>query len=161
MTAPIVPTQSQRSRPLALPTHVAEQAARPYNAKFPYFQYIAQTTNGFRSNYDGLQVTLDGRNYHGLSFLASYTYGHALDDWTKSSQATAALANPANPQYQYGNSDMDVRHRFRFSPTYAIPGMKSPGQMLEGWQISGDLGFAERLCLGPERCHHGRLGRHR
>jgi len=91
-------------------------------------------------------VTLDSRNFHGLSFLTAYTYGHALDDWTKSSQNTTAEANPANPQYQYGNSDMDVRHRLRFSPTYAIPGIKSPGQMLEGWQISAiwalQTGFA-------------------
>jgi len=124
----------------------AEAAARPYATKFPYFQYIAQTTNGFNSNYDGLQVTLDSRNYHGLTFLTAYTYGHALDNWTKSSQATSALANPANPRYQYGNSDMDVRNRLRFSPTYSVPGIKSPGQMLEGWQISGiwawQTGFA-------------------
>ena len=78
----------------------AEAAARPYATKFPYFQYIAQTTNGFNSNYDGLQVTLDSRNSHGLNFLTAYTYSHSLDDWTKSSQATSALANPANPKYR-------------------------------------------------------------
>ncbi len=128
----------------------AEQAARPYNAKFPYFQYIAQTTNGFISNYDGLQMTVDSRNYHGLSFLGSYTFSHALDDWTKSSQATAALANPANPQYQYGNSDYDVRNRFRFSPTYAIPGIKSPGQMLQGWQVSAIWAWQSGFAWGPD-----------
>ena len=144
---PVAPTQSSVTTCAA--DKAAEQAARPYATKFPYFQYIAQTTNGFRSNYDALQVTFDGRNYHGLNFLAAYTYGHALDDWTKSSQATAALANPANPQYQYGNSDMDVRHRFRFSPTYAIPGMKSPGQMLEGWQVSAIWAFQTGFAWAP------------
>jgi hypothetical protein len=39
----------------------------------------------------------------------------------------------------YGNSDNDIRHRFTFSPTYLIPGMKSPGQMLQGWSVSGVL----------------------
>ncbi len=95
-------------------------------------------------------MTLDSRNYHGLSFLGSYTFAHALDDWTKSSQATAALANPANPQYQYGNSDYDVRHRFRFSPTYAIPGIKSPGQMLEGWQVSAIWAWQTGFAWGPD-----------
>jgi hypothetical protein len=132
--------------PACSPDTNAEQLARPYNAQFPYFKYIVQTQSGFRSNYDGLQVTFDSRNFHGLSFLTAYTFSHALDDWTKSSQATSAAANPANPQYQYGNSDMDVRHRLRFSPTYGIPGRKSFGQMLEGWQISGiwawQTGFA-------------------
>jgi hypothetical protein len=127
----------------------AETAARPFATQFPYFQYIAQTTNGFISNYDALQVTLDSRNYHGLSFLASYTFAHALDDWTKSSQATSALADPANPQYQYGGSDFDVRHRLRFSPTYQIPGRKGFGQMLEGWQISAIEAFQTGFAWGP------------
>ena len=33
-----------------------------------------------RSNYDGLQVTLNSRNFHGLSMVAGYTYSHSLDD---------------------------------------------------------------------------------
>ena len=134
---------------LRVPTATGEQASRPYNLAFPYFNYIAQTTNGFHSNYNGLQVTLDSRNYHGLSFLAAYTFSHALDDWTKSSQATEGLANPANPQYQYGNSDMDVRNRFRFSPTYMIPGIKTPGQMLEGWQISAIWALQDGFAWAP------------
>jgi hypothetical protein len=128
----------------------AENLARPYHLAYPYFQYIAQTTNGFISNYDGLQMTLDSRNYHGLSFLGSYTFAHALDDWTKSSQATAALADPTRPQYVYGTSDYDVRHRFRFSPTYQIPGIKSPGQMLEGWQLSAIWSWQTGLAYGPD-----------
>ncbi len=35
--------------------------------------------NVYRSNYDALQVTLNARNYHGLSMVAGYTYGHSLD----------------------------------------------------------------------------------
>jgi hypothetical protein len=34
--------------------------------------------NVYRSNYNGLQVTLNARNYHGLSMVAGYTYSHAL-----------------------------------------------------------------------------------
>ena len=36
----------------------------------------------------------------------------------------------------YGNSDFDIRNRFTFTTTYDVPGKKSPGQMLEGWQIN-------------------------
>ncbi len=125
-------------------------AGRPYASQFPYFQYIVQATNGFRSNYNGLQVTLDGRNYHGLRFLASYTYSHALDDWTKSSQATSAAADPANPNYQYGSSDFDLRHRFRFSPTYNLPGRKAPLQMLEGWQVSAIWSLQSGFAWSPK-----------
>jgi len=94
-------------------------------------------------------VTLDARNFHGLSFLTAYTYGLALDDWTKNSQATSVLADPARLQYQYGNSDLDVRHRLRFSSTYQIPGIKSPGQMLQGWQVSGIWALQSGFAWAP------------
>jgi Carboxypeptidase regulatory-like domain len=117
----------------------AIEAARPYASQFPYYQYIEQTASLFQSNYNGLQVTFSARNFHGLSFMTAYTYSHALDDWTKSSQATAALVDPSQPNLSYGNSDLNLTNSLRFSWTYAIPGIKSPGQMLEGWQISGIL----------------------
>ena len=127
------------------PSSAAIVAAEPYSAQFPWLNYIVRTTDGYHSNYNGLQVTLDSRGYHGLSFLAAYTYSHALDMWTKSSQGTQMAADPANPQLQYGASDYDIRHRFRFSPTWNIPGMKSPGQMLEGWSVSGVLSLQTGL----------------
>jgi hypothetical protein len=123
--------------------------ARPYNTQFPWFNYIVRTTSaGFHSNYSGLQVTVDQRAYHGLSFLAAYTYSHALDSWSKNSQNSQILADPSNPQAQYGNSDQDLRHRFRLSPTWLIPGKKSPGQMLEGWSVSGVLALQGGLPWG-------------
>ena len=81
-----------------------------------------------------------------MSFLASYTYSHSLDSWSRSSQTAPILVDTTNPGYQYGNGDSDIRHRVRFSPTWQIPGIKSPGQMLEGWSIGSIIalqgGFA-------------------
>ena len=137
------------------PTANSEASAKPYNnpataSYFPYYDFIVQTQSGFISNYNALQVTLTSRGYHNLSFLASYTLAHALDDWTKNSQATSALANPANPQYQYGNSDFDVRNRFRFSPVYNIPGTKKvPGQMAEGWSVSAIWALQSGFAWAP------------
>jgi Carboxypeptidase regulatory-like domain len=110
-----------------------------YSTTFPYLNYIMQSQSGVWSNYDALQVTLSQRVSHGLSFLAGYTYGHALDIYSSVSQSNVLLSNPLAPGLDYGNSDNDIRHRFTFSPSYAIPGIKSPGQMLEGWSISGIL----------------------
>jgi hypothetical protein len=90
------------------------------------------------SNYDGLQVTVNERTSHGLSFLAGYTFAHALD--IVSADATDQQPYPTNAynvRLNYGNSDYDIRHRFTFSSTYLIPGMKSPAQMLQGWSVSG------------------------
>jgi hypothetical protein len=41
-----------------------------------------------------------------------------------------------NPALEYASSDFDITHRFTFSITYAIPGKKSPGQILQGWEIN-------------------------
>jgi hypothetical protein len=91
---------------------------------------------------------VDQRAYHGVSFIAAYTYSHALDMWSKSSQNSQILADPLNPRAQYGNSDQDIRHRFRFSPLWNIPGKKSPGQILEGWAVTGIVSIQSGLPWG-------------
>ena len=122
------------------PSSAAITAAKPYTKSLPWLTYVADTTYGFNSNYNALQVTLDQRAFHGLSFLTAYTYGHALDDWSVLGQGIMTAADQSNKHSLYGNSDQDIRHRFRFSPTWVIPGKKTPwwaGQMLEGWALSG------------------------
>ena len=110
-------------------------ADRPYGSQFPYLAYIDYLTNVYTSNYNGLQATLTGRGYHGLSFLVGYTYSHALDD-------SSSLYNMSLPQdslhfkQDYGNSDYDLRHHLSISLSYDIPGKKSWGQLLEGWRVN-------------------------
>ena len=110
----------------------------PYSSTFPYLNEIVQLGNQDFSNYDGLQVTVNERTSHGLTFLAGYTFAHALD--IVSADATDQQPYPTNAynvRLNYGNSDYDIRHRFTFSPSYLIPGIKSPAQMLQGWSVSG------------------------
>ena len=112
----------------------------PYSSKFPYLSQIILTGNNDFSNYNALQVTVSERASHGLSFLAGYTYSHALD--MESSSSISQQAFPLDsyvPRLDYGSANSDIRHRFTFSPTYDIPGMKAPGQMLQGWTLSGIL----------------------
>ncbi len=112
-----------------------EVASRPFQSKFPYLSYIDQTQNQYHSNYDGLQVTATMRASHGLNFLAGYTFAHALDD-VSGEGSTAGPMNVFNPNVNYGNSSNDIRNRFTFSTSYAVPGHKAPGQMLEGWSVN-------------------------
>ena len=121
------------------PSATAIQNAEPYHANFPYLNYIIENESNYHSNYDALQVTVDKRVSHGLNFLVGYTYGHALDEWSKNSNGSILPSNPNNPGLGYGNSDFDIRNRFTFSPNYLLPGIKSPGQMLEGWSVAGIL----------------------
>jgi hypothetical protein len=116
-----------------------DQTTRPQNAKFPYLSNIFQMGNFYRSNYNGLQATLSSRNYHGLSMVVGYTYSHALDDVGANWDFGAGYGLPqdsTNVAREYANSDFDIRHRFTLSLTYAIPGKKGFGQMLEGWEIN-------------------------
>ncbi len=121
------------------PDAAAIQAGRPFNSQFPYLNYIDQLFSGYNSNYNGLQATLTQRSSHGLSFTAGYTFAHALD--MASDNWGNTLLTPANnngniKQSLYGDSVFDIRHRFTFSVTYAIPGIKSPAQLLKGWSLN-------------------------
>lgn len=112
----------------------------PYSSQFPYLSQIAQLANRDFSNYNALELSVNERTSHGLSFLAGYTYSHALDEESSSSISQGAFPQDVyDPRLDYGSTNNDIRHRFTFSPTYLIPGMKSPGQMLQGWSLSGIL----------------------
>jgi len=125
-------------------------ASRPYATKFPYFKFIEDMQSIAHSNYNGLQVTLTAQNFHGLNAIAGYTYSHALDEGSVEGYNTPVPGDPSNPNYMYGNSDLDVRNRFRFSPSYRIPGIKSPGQMLQGWTISGVWSLQNGFAWAPD-----------
>jgi len=109
-------------------------APLPYGTQFPYLSNINYMSNMYRSHYNAMQVVLTQRTSHGLSFTAAYTYSHATDDMS-ANDANVPL-NSANPDLQYGNSDYDIRHHFTMDVTYALPSRKSPGQILQGWEIS-------------------------
>ncbi len=124
----------------------------PFNAKFPYLANIFQMSNIYRSNYNGLQVTLNARNYHGLSAVAGYTYSHASDDLSANwdfGYGSGLPQNAYNPDKEYANSDFDIRHRFTLSLTYAVPGKPGYGQALEGWEINSITTLETPQFWGP------------
>jgi len=113
-----------------------EQWARPYSSKFPYLAQIDRLSNIDKSNYHGLHATLTQRPKHGLSFLLGYTYAHALDNASANFGSNFLPVDSSHPAGMYGNSDFDVRHRFTITTTYMLPGKKSLGQLLQGWQLN-------------------------
>jgi hypothetical protein len=130
----------------------AEAAAEPFATKFPYLSNIFNMANVYRSNYNGLQVTLNTRNFHGLSMVAGYTWSHALDDvganWDFG-YGSGLPQSAYNPGAEYANSDFDVRNRFTLSATYAIPGKKGYWQSLEGWEINSIVTLQSPQFWGP------------
>ena len=109
---------------------------RPFDQKFPYLQFINQTVNDARSNYNSLQTTLTKRLSRGISFTAGYTYGHGLDNGSLSRFGNLPQ-NSLNPGAEYASSDFDVRHRFTLTASYEIPGKNGYGQLLKGWKLNG------------------------
>jgi hypothetical protein len=106
-----------------------------FAAQYPYLGYINYVSNIYGSTYNGLQLAFTGHNYHGLDFVAGYTYAHALDymssDWNE-----FLPQNSFNTAAEHASSDYDIRHRFTLSVTYTLPEKKTWGQLLEGWQIN-------------------------
>jgi hypothetical protein len=98
------------------------------------------------SSYNSLQASVTKRFSHGLTFLASYTWSHSLDDYsgdpTGTSDVTVVPGNQAPGQLNnYASSDFDRRHRFVFSGTYDLPkfykGSSSfARQAANGWELA-------------------------
>ena len=108
--------------------------------------------NVYRSKYNGLQATLNARNYHGLSMVAGYTYSHALDDVAANwdfGYGSGLPQNSYNLGAEYANSDFDIRHRLTLSLTYTIPGRMGFGQMFEGWEINSITTLQSAQFWGP------------
>ena len=134
------------------PNGAGEVASQPFATKFPYLSNIFQMGNVYRSNYNGLQVTLNSRNYHGLSMVAGYTYSHSLDDVGANWDFGYGAGLPEdsfNLAREYASSDFDIRHRFTLSLTYAIPGKSGFGQMMEGWELNSIVTLESGQPWGP------------
>jgi Carboxypeptidase regulatory-like domain len=118
---------------------------RPY----PFFAQIYQLQTNEISSYNGLQVTAE-RRARNLTFLASYTYSHALDDNTNSpgiNTGTGNAMNPYNLRSEYGNSDLNIPNRFVASADYQLP-FQSSGKLkpvIQGWQVNAILQYSDGL----------------
>lgn len=111
---------------------------------------IQYLTDAGDSNFNSLQVKVTRQQTRNVSFLASYTYGHSLDNGP--APFNLGHINNDNPQNPYNltsewaSSDSDVRHNFVLSGSYNLPIGK--GQLIGsnwgrvanaiagGWRIS-------------------------
>lgn len=112
---------------------------------------ISNFASSGSSIYHSLQTRFEKRLSGGLSFLASYTWSHSIDNASSANLGSSNNSGPrffrAFPQWERGNSDFDVRHRFVLSYIYDLPigqGKRFAGglsgaadKVLGGWQIAG------------------------
>ena len=95
-------------------------------------------TNGFTSNYNGLQASLRKGYANGLQFLANYTYSKSLDQISDVFTQRNGSTGPQNPyhwEYDYGPADFDMKHNFVLTLNYQSQWKKN-NRLLGGWGIS-------------------------
>jgi hypothetical protein len=114
-------------------------AARPFNTKFPYLATVIALGNAHVSNYNGLQMSLTARNFHGLSVVSGYTWSKSLD--IASGNGSGVGTDSYLVSLDYGRAGSDVRHRLTFAPTYTFPSVMGYGGLLDGWKINGNLKY--------------------
>jgi outer membrane receptor protein involved in Fe transport len=122
--------------------------AQPDNCVYGSVGEIASIAN---SSYNALEASLRKRFSHGLSFLASYTWAHSIDDVSSfnitgsASQPVAGendlAPNPFNLAAERGRSMFDARHRFVLSYQWSLPFLQHSGswygRVLGNWQLNG------------------------
>jgi hypothetical protein len=105
---------------------------RPFYNVLPNVTGIYMVSSFGATNYDAMLTTVEHRLSHGLTFMASYTWGHSTGDYQ--SYSTGGSFYSAIPsQYgklEWGNTDLDIRQRFSLMLNYAVPF----GNTLTGWK---------------------------
>jgi hypothetical protein len=112
---------------------------------------IQELTSAGWGQYNSLQLKATKRASRNLSFLASYTYGHNLDNgpapFDVGHVGNNTPQNPYNLSQEVASADDDIRHNFVFSGLYRLPigrGQRFFGNwgtvhelILGGWQVNG------------------------
>lgn len=127
-----------------------EQAARPYNAKFPTLSQINTISSAGFATYHALQASLKTNNFHGLTTQFSFTWSHNLDTASEVEDffGTSGYVpqDSTNLKGSYANSEFDQRRSFVFTYVYAIPSPRAGGvlsYLAKDWQLSGTTTFRD------------------
>ncbi|HTV06968.1 MAG TPA: carboxypeptidase-like regulatory domain-containing protein [Acidobacteriaceae bacterium] len=145
----------QTMTPSACQANVASFLALNYPQWFTEtsgnFGTVGQVYTDGASNYNALQVNLTKQISHGLYYILSYTYSHALDNGSSFESSGFGNDNdlvgtnwvPGFTQLSYGNSEYDARNRFVAGYGYVVPILPSwrqnyfANEFLGGWHITG------------------------
>ena len=136
----------------AYPTGAIGTNGLPVTAvRFPQFGSITYQIQGVNSNYNALQIALRRRSKNGLTFLASYTFGKAMDQNSNTNNSTTG--SQRNPQdirdfsKEWALADYHRTHQFSVSFNYDLPFGRGKmffrnargfaNTILGGWQLNG------------------------
>lgn len=117
---------------------------RRFHATVPNVTSIPYLTSNAISNYHAMQAVVKRRFNKGLDLQVAYTLARLLDDAeTISNNGGNGFGSLAEniPTLEYGNGNLDVRHRVTGTFNYVLPfGQKAhgfAGILARGWQANG------------------------
>ena len=99
----------------------ATQSEGLINSNLGKIQYLTDAGN---SSYNSMQVKITRQASRNVSFLASYTYSHNLDNGPAPFNLGANNDSPQNPyslRSEWASSDSDLRHNLVLSGSYNLP----------------------------------------
>jgi hypothetical protein len=113
---------------------------------YPNYASIIEMNNEGWSHYNALQVTVEKRTSHGLSFVANYTHSKATDNQSIDEQFTLTNPDPFNPSFNNGRANEDVPNAFYLSGVGEVPTLHSAPRAVRaiagGWGLSGIITWA-------------------
>jgi hypothetical protein len=118
-----------------------------YNPATTGIGAINQQATAFNSNYNSLQISLNKRLSHGLTFLAAYTWSRYFDQNSTADNQDGFQAPGINPfsfTSMYAPSDNDAPQRFVFSYDYTLPFyhfIPRARALTDGWKLVGITTF--------------------
>jgi hypothetical protein len=127
---------------------------------------VWNTTHWFSegiSSYHGLEVDVNHHWNNGLQFRGVYTFSKTLDDGDNlntsvATNSPAFVANPLNPNADYGRASFDVRHSGVLQASYDLPFGRSADSsgnawekwLVANWQVSGIVTLQSGLPFTPQ-----------
>src|SRR5262249_24830110 len=139
----------------------------PPRRRFPAFGSITRFEPMGTSNYHSLQIKTEKRYSSGLAFLASYTFGKALELYQQrgASPATGRAQNNLDLSTERARTANDVRQRLVLSGAYQLPAFAAnhaARALLAGWELSSILalqsGLPFTVAVGFDPSNTGLIG---
>jgi len=116
---------------------------RVFAGVMPNLASINYYTATGASEYNAAQLSFERRYAKGLTANVNYTFARSLtniSDGGTTGAATVGAILPNNRSYDWGNSDIGIKHRISFRVNYELPFGKAGSRMtqlaLGGWQAN-------------------------
>jgi hypothetical protein len=103
---------------------------------------VATFPQRYRSQFDSLQLSYRANSFLGMTWLVSYSLGHAFDFGSTNPWATP----------KYGSADTDVRHNLQAASTWKSPNLHT-GKILRnaigGWELGARFSARSGYPVNP------------